>query len=116
LWSAFGRCEASFSSKLVATIDPEQLIWDSIVLGNVGIARPNYGCKDRLADAKTVYRSLCDWYAQYLLSSDTGRLIISLFNQNVKERTRITDVKKVDFVLWQMRAKQAKHVAQTSAV
>jgi hypothetical protein len=115
LWSAFDRCEASFSSKLVATIDPQQPIWDSIVLGNVGIARPKYGRTDRLSDAKTVYRSLCDWYAQYL-SSDTARLIISLFNQNLKECTRITDVKKVDFVLWQMRAKQAKHIAQTSGV
>ena len=51
-----------------------------------------YGRKDRLGYTKAVYHSLGRWYATYL-SSDTGKLITSFFNQNVKEHARITEVK-----------------------
>jgi hypothetical protein len=97
LWSALDRCETSFATKLVARTD-----WDSIVLGKIVMARPRFGRKDRLGYTKAVYHSLGRWYAKYL-GSDTGKLIISLFNQTVKEHARITDVKKVDFVLWHTR-------------
>lgn len=100
-WSALGRCEASFSSKLVATVDPGQPIWDANVLKNLGIARPRYS-KNRVMQTKDVYRSLWNWYVQFLPSAH-GKLLISLFDSNVKEHAQITDVKKVDFVLWQLR-------------
>jgi hypothetical protein len=39
------RIEPSFSSKLIATINPDNPIWDSIVLENLGLKKLSY-CKD----------------------------------------------------------------------
>lgn len=51
LFEKLGRVEASFSSKLVATINPELPIWDSIVLKNLGKKAPAYYRKNRLQEA-----------------------------------------------------------------
>ena len=37
IWNKTGRVEASFSSKMVATIDPEMPVWDKYVLQNLHI-------------------------------------------------------------------------------
>jgi len=103
LWSTVGRCEPSFSSKLVATLNPLQPIWDTNVLRNMDIARPRHYSKDRMARAKNAYRRLCDRYTDFLHSAE-GKLVLSIFNSTVNEHRHLTDVKKVDFVLWQLRA------------
>ncbi len=42
LYSVLGRYEPSFSSKLVATIDVNSPVWDSVVLRYAGIKTPLY--------------------------------------------------------------------------
>jgi hypothetical protein len=101
--STMGRCEPSFSSKLIATIDPSQPVWDKYVLQNAGIAPPKYTSKNKIEESKNAYRQLQRWY-QVFLESEDGQLIIRTFNEIVVEFEKITDLKKVDFVLWQMRA------------
>lgn len=95
-------CEASFSSKLVATLDPWQPIWDKYVLANTGhkpLASTNH---DKFALAKTGYASIASWYATFL-ASEEGKRWIRTFNDNVDQYWKLTDVKKVDFILWQSR-------------
>jgi hypothetical protein len=46
---SMSRCEASFTSKLIATIDPLNPVWDKYVLGNTGIPRPKYTSKNKFA-------------------------------------------------------------------
>ena len=48
LHSKLGRFEPSFSSKLLATIDPNQPIWDAFILKNINISPPSWGKKDRM--------------------------------------------------------------------
>jgi hypothetical protein len=55
-----------------------------------------------MEQAKAAYEHILIWYKQFLGSTD-GKLVVSVFDRNVSEYTKITDVKKVDFVLWQMR-------------
>jgi hypothetical protein len=102
LWIVLGRCEPSFYSKLVATLDPAQPIWDAFVLQNTGTKRPSYVSKNKLAEAKAAYQSIRTWYGQFLSSVD-DKFVISVFNRKVREYALITDVKKLDFVLWQTR-------------
>src|SRR5688572_6861082 len=41
LYAATGRVEASFASKLIATLDPEQPVIDSVVFKNLGLKLPS---------------------------------------------------------------------------
>lgn len=99
---ATGRYEASFASKLVATLDPTQPVIDRFVLENFGLRLPYPYQKDREIRILQVHAELCAKYGT-LLASDVGRLI----SQKVEERypgTGISDLKRVDLVLWQHRA------------
>jgi hypothetical protein len=42
-----GRYEASFASKLLATVDPEMPVIDAVVLKNLGLRLPAYGAPQR---------------------------------------------------------------------
>ena len=102
LGRSLGRYEPSFASKFVATLDPAQPIWDAFVLANTGVKRPSYASKTKVSQAKLAYRAIQDWYARFLASHE-GRLLIRIFSDTVDEHDRISDLKKVDFVLWQTR-------------
>lgn len=104
-----GRCEASFSSKLVATINPNKPIWDKWIIENTGLRAPSSANKNKIALTKAAYQSIVLWYDVFLKSAD-GELWIKTFIENVPADVadKITDVKKVDFILWQIRPKKSK--------
>lgn len=101
IYNKLGRVEASFSSKLVATIDPDKPIWDMYVLHNLGLKTPYQADKNRVGKIINLYDEICDWYDEYLLREETGE-VLEIFNQ-MYPNVCITDVKKIDFILWQMR-------------
>ena len=97
-----GRYEPSFSSKLLATIDPNRPIWDIHILKNTGHKAPAYSSKNKFNEAKKANESIDDWYKKFLDTED-GRRIIHVFNTEIYHHAKISDVKKVDFILWQTR-------------
>jgi hypothetical protein len=97
-----GRIEPSFSSKLVATINPDLPIWDSVVLNNLQLKRPAYYRKDRMEETIRLYEQIVDWYKDYL-KDEEGQKMIELFDKEYPN-TGITDIKKIDFVIWQLRS------------
>ena len=101
--STLGRHEPSFSSKLAATLDPHEPVWDSFVLKNTGQPAPSYTAQNRIQRAKEIFQYIREWYAEYM-QSEEGQLVIATFDRFVEEHDRITDLKKIDFVLWQTRA------------
>jgi hypothetical protein len=100
--AASGRYEPSFSSKLVATIDPSKPVWDVHVLGNTNHSAPSYANKAKMSLAKAAYASMEDWYATFLQSPE-GKLCVSEFDRLVPNHQGFTSLKKVDFILWQTR-------------
>lgn len=96
------RVDASFSSKLVHTLDTTKPILDQFVYRNTGIGPPTYNREDRLRPARSVYEEIEKWYKDFLPTHD-GQLVIECFNQRVKENYKISDLRKVDFVLWKWR-------------
>ena len=102
LYRSTGRYEPSFSSKLVATLDPEQPVWDVWVLTNTGITVPSYASKSKVERARAAYAVIQAWYQQFLNSKD-GEIVVRVFDGIVPEHANITNLKKVDFVLWQTR-------------
>jgi hypothetical protein len=96
-----GRIEASFSSKLVATLDASQPVIDKFVLKNFGLKLPPWGLPDRESKTIVVYRDLCVAYHDFL-QSPTGLMIRDLFDRRYP-KSGITELKKIDLVLWQIR-------------
>lgn len=97
----FHRIEASFSSKLAATINPNLPIWDSVVMKNLALKKPPNAHKDRLKETVEIYKKICTWYKDFLVTHD-ARTMVSMFNEKYPY-AQITDVKKIDFILWQIR-------------
>jgi len=103
IYGVLGRYEPSFSSKLAATLDPNEPVWDKYVLKNTGQKGPYYTAFNKLERAKTVFENIRKWYIEHMQSSE-GKMIIEVFNNMVKEHDKITNIKKVDFILWKTRS------------
>ena len=103
MYSVLGRYEPSFSSKLAATLDPNEPVWDKHVLQNTGQKAPYYSALDKVERAKNVFGKVREWYRKHMQSPE-GKTMVTVFNDMVEEHDRITDIKKVDFVLWQTRS------------
>ena len=96
----YGTLEVSFSSKLVHTLDPEQPIWDRNVTDrHFGYKIPAYGTKDREKKILDRYKRYKRDFLKYV-ASDDGKTVIRAFDEAFPENG-FTDLKKVDFVLWQ---------------
>jgi hypothetical protein len=97
------RYEPSFSSKLAATLDPNEPVWDKYVLQNTGQKAPYYSARDKVEKAKNVFEKIREWYKKHMQSPE-GKMMVEVFNDMIKEHEKITDLKKVDFVLWKTRS------------
>ena len=97
LYQETGSIHASFSSKLLATVNPNMPIWDKFVLQNLGLRTPYSYEKDRLQKTIQLDQKICDWY-----KTDEAIKKLAGFNQQFPG-VNITDVKKIDFILWSTR-------------
>ena len=108
LFETTGRVEGSFASKLLATIYPNQPIWDEIVLKNIGIPQPQKGQKDKqkqIRESLATYSKLENWYNGYI-NTPNAMEIICLINEMYPFAAQMTATKKVDWALWSMGTKE----------
>lgn len=101
LYDAFGRIEASFSSKMLATLNPDQPVWDSIVLQSLGLKKPAQNAHDRLEQTIRLYEQLEAWYGTFLKTEEAKKML-EMFRSRYPN-AQITEVKKIDLILWRMR-------------
>lgn len=97
-----GQIEASFASKLIATLDPSQPVIDKFVLTNFGLSLPAQYAKDRESKTATVYQCLCRLYEE-LLSLPVAQTVRRKFTQ-AYPWADISNLKMLDLVLWQTRS------------
>lgn len=103
LHAVTGRAEASFASKLVASVDPDLPVIDSFVLRNLGLRLPRAGAIEcRLRRVVELYDQIQQLFSEYL-DSDVGRRLVMSFEQAYPNRG-LTPVKMLDLVLWQARS------------
>lgn len=93
--------EASFVSKLVATLDPDRPVIDQFVLANFGMRLPPLYANNRLAKIVALYDKLRAKYRE-LMAEPAAEIIRRKFVERYPW-AQITDLKKVDLVLWQIR-------------
>jgi len=98
-----GSLEASFSSKVVATINPDMPVWDSVVLKNIGLRPPPYykSYPERIKMATDIYNKIITWYTDFLTTEEAKRMK-RIFEEKMGHTT-LTPLKKIDLVLWQTR-------------
>lgn len=96
-----GMVEASFASKLYATLVPTAPVIDSVVLSNLGLELPSASDPDRLAKVVRVHGELARRFSDFLATSD-GRYALSAFRKAYPDAA-VTDVKALDLMLWQKR-------------
>ena len=104
---ATNRCEASFSSKLLATVNPDMPVIDSIVLGNLQLRRPAGSRHDRVCRFQELHAELLARFKAFLATED-GEYLVSRFRK-AYPHADITQIKMLDLVLWQTRPKQTQH-------
>ena len=102
LFSATGNVEASFSSKMLATIDPAKPIWDQYVLQNLGLELTGKTQEEKLKNAIFLYGAIEKWYLDYLTTAE-ARENLEAFDLLLPEYKWISDVKKIDCLLWSKR-------------
>lgn len=102
LYEKHGRLEMSFVSKMLAMVEPEYPIWDSVVTkGHFKIIAPYANAKNRLQQGIERYDQYCRNYSSYM-QTEEGKKKIEEFDR-LFPQTGISDVKKLDFILWQER-------------
>ncbi len=102
LFNAFGSVEASFSSKMLATINPDKPIWDQYVLLNLGLELAGRTQDEKLNNAISLYGKIEQWYKEYLASAE-GQRNIQLFDRMLPAFTWLSQTKKIDCLLWSKR-------------
>ncbi len=101
LREATGRLEASFTSKLIATLQPSKPVIDSVVMRNLGLRLPAPTASDRVAKICNLHQRLDLMFAAFLRTKE-GAYLVNAFNR-MYPNAQITDEKKLDLVLWQTR-------------
>lgn len=102
LYRLTGNVEASFSSKMLATIDASKPIWDQYVLQNLGLELVGKTQDEKLHNAIVLYSAIIDWYAGYL-ATDEAKQNIKEFDLLLPRYSWISNIKKIDCLLWSMR-------------
>lgn len=96
------RLEASFASKLVHTVDPTLPVLDRFVLTNMGLRLPYANAHQRERRLNELYAELRARY-RALEASALGHKIRARFDEAFPD-SGVSDLKKIDLVLWQHRS------------
>lgn len=102
MYKETGNIEASFSSKMIATIDANMPIWDRYVMQNLCLELKGKTKEDQLDCAVGLYDQMVAWYGDFL-KTENGRDCIAEFDKTLPGYTWMSDVKKIDFYLWSIR-------------
>ncbi len=105
LYVETGNIEASFSSKMIATIDPDKPIWDQYVLQNLELELKGKNPREKIGNAIEIYRQIEEWYREYL-STEEARMNIAEFDRWLPSFSWIPAIKKIDYLLWSRREEE----------
>ena len=102
MYDATGNIEASFSSKMLATINVDMPIWDRYVVQNLCLTMKGRTKEDQLNCAINLYDQMIRWYTEFLQTKN-GKDCIAEFDRTLPGYIWMSDVKKIDFFLWSIR-------------
>lgn len=96
-----GNIEASFSSKLLATINPNMPIWDQYILKNLDLKITGTTKNERLSSVIDLYNKIV-MKEQKLLSDTNIKKTVKEFKDYFPEYD-LSNIKILDYILWNLR-------------
>ena len=96
-----GYLEASFSSKLLATINTNMPIWDQYVLNNLGFKVSGSTKQERLDSVIEIYGKIIEQEKKLLEREDIKKSVDKMreeFNEY-----DLSEIKALDYILWNSR-------------
>jgi hypothetical protein len=93
------QVEASFCSKMLATINPEKPIWDRLVcefISGHGITLTGTP-ENKIDKAVELYGKIEKWYAENISQATD---LLRKFDQQFSAHSAIKPTKKIDFLIW----------------
>lgn len=100
LYVETGKVELSFSSKMLATINPKKPIFDSVLSDYTNLKLKQISNKDnKLKNAIELYYQLEEWYDEYI-KTDKAEKMIEVFDSILPSFKWIEPIKKIDFIIW----------------
>ena len=99
IYEETGRVEASFSSKLLATLDSNMPIIDRLVLEKLGQKMSGKSAEEKLARAIAIHGQLVQWYQAFLETEEAQRYI-GQFDVHFPEHRGFSATKKIGFLIW----------------
>ena len=102
LYEGTGQVEASFASKMLASIDENMPIWNSKVLDRIGIKSSNKRGQQKLEETIELYDVIVQWYSDLKANKASYNEYITSFDSRFPDYSSISDIKKIDFILWAM--------------
>jgi len=96
--------EAVFASQLMSMINLGMPVLNSHVLKNLDVKLDwHHDREERIERSIAAYEKICEWYDNHFESGEAEKWI-KLFDKHHHEyKDKITDVKKIDLILWQIR-------------
>ena len=87
---------------MIATINPNNPIWDQYILNNLDITLKEKTKDNRILEAIKTYENIKSWYKEFIIST-VGKNLIRKFDDVLPEYTNVSSIKKIDCFLWQNR-------------
>lgn len=107
LYVRVGTLEPSFVSKMLATVDINEPIWDANVLAMLGLKPCKKSGKYRPDDVYDCYNTINHWYYEFK-KLPVAKKWIKAFDRALPEHQDISATKKIDFILWAAGSSQSK--------
>lgn len=100
-------CEASFSSKMLATINPSKPILDSQILKFLDFKITGKDLTSRIESSIKVYSDIENWYKTYLTTKESKECL-TFFDKNLPQYKHISNIKKIDCFIWGNRINKSE--------
>lgn len=94
-----GRVEASFASKILATLNTDQPILDCRVLEYLHVKLSGRSAEEKLNSAKAIYSQIEKLYEEYM-KTEEARKNVAIFDDFFPDYAWISSVKKIDYMMW----------------
>ena len=98
LYQSTGNVEASFSSKMLATINPNMPIWDANIMKYFDYKLTGNNNEERVHNAIRIYDALIKEYAELLAMND-AKECISIFDSIMPSYRWLSSIKKIDYLI-----------------